>query len=468
MIKKNDEVVVKIESIGAEGEGIGRIDGYALFVKDAVVGDLVRVKIMKAKKHYAYARLMELIEPSKHRVEPKCPIAKQCGGCQVQQISYEKQLEYKQDKVKNCLTRIGKFDVWDESVGQITVEQNAIIMEPIIGMDNPFHYRNKAQFPVGVDKDGNLVTGFYASRTHSIVHTEHCYIQNSVNDLILDIVLEFMREFEIEAYNEEYHRGLVRHILTRVGYVTKEVMVCLIVNGSKLPNSDILVERLQSVEGITSICLNINQEKTNVILGDQVRCLWGQPYITDYIGEVKYRISPLSFYQVNPIQTKRLYEQALEYASLDKDEIVWDLYCGIGTISLFLAKAAKEVYGVEIVPQAIEDARVNAKINGIENAAFYVGAAEDVMPKLFAKEHMKADVIVVDPPRKGCEISLLDTVIGMEPKRVVYVSCDPATLARDLRYLSDRGYQVKRVRPVDMFPHSMHVETVVLMSRVDK
>lgn len=470
MVQKNQEFIVTIEAMGSEGEGIGRIDGYALFVKDAIVGDEVKVKVMKAKKNYAYARVMELITPSPDRITPPCTIARQCGGCQIQHMHYDKQLSYKHEKVKNCLERIGGFQVVEEgkeeSSKDMNLERKIVHMEAPIGMEDPYYYRNKAQFPVGRNKEGNVVTGFYAARTHSIIETKECFIQAKENDLLLQIVRDFIEEFNITTYNEETHQGLVRHVLTRVGYVTKEIMVCVIINGDKLPHGEELVKRLTEIPHMTSICLNVNKEKTNVILGRTCKTLWGQSYITDYIGEVKFQISPLSFYQVNPVQTKRLYSEALEYAGLTGEEIVWDMYCGIGTISLFLAKKAKEVYGVEIVPQAIEDAKRNACINGITNAKFYVGAAEEVVPELYEKEGLRADVVVVDPPRKGCDETLLNTIVKMAPKRVVYVSCDPATLARDLKYLVEHGFEVEKARAVDMFPNSVHVETVCCLNRV--
>lgn len=453
-LKKNDIIKIEIEDMGSEGEGIGHVNGYALFVKDTIPGDVAEIKIMKMKKSYGYARLMNLIHPSAFRIEPKCPIARQCGGCQIQHMDYKEQLRYKENKVKNCLTRIGKFD-------QDYVES---IMEPVIGMEDPFYYRNKAQFPVGRDKEGNVVIGFYAGRTHSIMDTTHCYIQAEANEEIIKRVKAFIEKYNITTYNEENHTGLVRHILTRVGFTTGEIMVCLIINGDDLPHRKEFIEDLIGIRGMTSISINVNKGKTNVILGDKVKTLWGQPYITDYIGDVKYQISPLSFYQVNPVQTKILYETALDYAGLQGNEVVWDLYCGIGTISLFLARRAKKVYGVEIIPEAIEDARTNAKINGIHNAEFFVGAAEDVLPKKYKEDHIHGDVVVVDPPRKGCDESLLNTIIKMSPKRIVYVSCDPGTLARDLRYLSENGYELKRVRPVDQFGHSTHVESIILMT----
>lgn len=454
-MEKNTEAVILIEDISSSGEGIGHFHGLALFVKDTVTGDKVRVRIMKMKKNYGFARLLEIIEPSPHRVEARCPVAKQCGGCQLQHCSYDQQLVYKEEKIKNCLSRIGKIENYT--------------MEPIIGMDNPFYYRNKAQFPVGRDKDGRIVMGFYAGRTHSIIDTSHCYIQAPVNEEILKVVRSFMEEYKIAPYEEESHTGLVRHVLTRVGFATGEIMVCLVLNGRKLFAHEILVDRLKEIEGMTGIVLNVNEDRTNVILGQEIICLWGQEYITDYIGDIKYEISPLSFYQVNPVQTKKLYETALSYAGLTGEEIVWDLYCGIGTISLFLARNAKQVYGVEIVPEAIEDAKRNAAINGITNAEFFEGAAEKVLPEKYKESGgaMKADVIVIDPPRKGCDGELLDTIVKMEPLKVVYISCDPATLARDLRVLEDGGFKVVRVRGCDMFGETTHTECCVLLQRAD-
>lgn len=449
--KKNDVLTVEIEDIGHDGAGIGKVDGYTLFVKDAVIGDVVEVKVMKAKKNYGYAKLLKIITPSASRVEPLCPYAKQCGGCQIQMMSYEEQLRFKENKVRNNLKRIGGFE--------------EIPMEPILGMKNPFYYRNKAQFPVGYDKEGNLITGFYAGRTHSIINNRRCYLGVSENELVLNQVLDWMERNHISAYEEESGKGLIRHVLIRYGFTTKEVMVCLVVNGAGIPAKEDLIEGLRTIPGMTSITISSNTKQTNVIMGEKITLLWGQTYITDFIGNIQYQISPLSFYQVNPAQTKRLYETALEYAGLSGDETVWDLYCGIGTISLFLAQRAKQVYGVEIIPAAIEDAKRNARLNQIENAQFFVGKAEEVLPEKYEKEQIYADVIVVDPPRKGCEESVLDTMVQMEPKRIVYVSCDSATLARDLKYLCERGYEMKKVKAIDQFPQTEHVETVVLLSR---
>ena len=448
--RKNDIVTLKIEDCGIDGEGIGKADGFTVFVKDAVIGDTVRAKIMKAKKNYGYGRLEEIITPSPDRVEPKCQFARQCGGCQLQALSYEKQLEFKTSKVRGHLERIGGF--------------TDIPMEKILGMDQPFHYRNKAQFPVGKSKDGRIITGFYAGRTHSIIENRDCALGVTRNKEVLDRVIAHMEKFHIQPYDENTGKGLVRHVLIRYGFFTDEMMVCLIINGEKLPGEEALVKSLRQIPEAVSVMVNVNKKRNNVILGEKVRLLWGQPYITDKIGEISYQISPLSFFQVNPYQTGRLYGKALEYAQLSGNETVWDLYCGIGTISLFLAQKAKMVRGVEIIPAAIENAKENARLNGFDNTEFFVGKAEEVLPEQFARTGERADVIVVDPPRKGCDETLLSTIIKMQPDRVVYVSCDSATLARDLKYLCERGYELKKVCPVDMFPNTVSVETVVLLS----
>ena len=378
-------------------------------------------------------------------------LARQCGGCQLQALSYEQQLKFKEKKVRGHLERIGGFKDFP--------------METIMGMDEPYHYRNKAQFPVGKNKDGKIITGFYAGRTHSIIENRDCILGVKQNKDVLDCVIGHMEKYHIQPYDETTGKGLVRHIMIRYGFHTDQIMVCLILNGDKLPAEKALVESLCEIPGMTSITINVNKKRNNVILGNQLRLLWGQSYITDSIGNVSYQISPLSFFQVNPIQTEKLYGKALEYAGLTGNETVWDLYCGIGTISLFLAQRAKFVRGVEIVPQAIDNARENAKINGIENVEFFVGKAEEVLPREYDKNGIYADVIVVDPPRKGCDEALLNTILKMKPERVVYLSCDSATLARDLKILCAEEYELKRVSTTDMFPQSTHVETVVLLSQ---
>lgn len=462
-LKKDDCVTLAIKDIGTGGEGIGSVDGYTLFVKDAIIGDVIEAKVIKAKKNYGYGRLIKIITPSEDRVEPKCPVARQCGGCQIQEMSYEAQLRYKEKLVRDNLERIGGLTDFE--------------IYPVIGMDEPYHYRNKAQYPVGRDKNGKLVMGFYAGRTHYIIDNTDCCIGAEVNKDILAAVRQYMEENNVSAYDEESHKGLVRHILIRTGFHTGQIMVCIIINGSSLPEANKLISRLESINGMTSIMININRDKTNVILGQQCKTLWGKSYIEDSICGITYQISPLSFFQVNPMQTEKLYKKAMEYADLKGNETVWDLYCGIGTISLFLASKAKKVYGVEIVPQAIEDARSNAARNNIANAEFFVGKAEEVVPEFYEKMKERAaqgneeaqrsitpDVVVVDPPRKGCDETLLETMVKMSPKRIVYVSCDSATLARDLKYLSAKGYKVEKVQPVDQFGHTVCVECVVRLS----
>lgn len=448
--KKNEVFTVKIEDLGESGEGIGKTDGYIWFIKDTVIGDVVEAKVMKIKKSYGYARLEKILIASEARVSPPCPVARKCGGCQLQAMSYKEQLRFKERKIYNNLTRIGGLD--------------QVPMEPIIGMDHPWHYRNKAQFPWGVNKEGKIITGFYAGGSHTIIENENCLIGIQQNQRILEKIRSYMEQFKVQPYDEIMHKGLVRHTLIRAGFKTGEIMVCLILNGNKLPHSEELVKSLLEVEGMTSISINVNREKTNVIMGKKIENLYGSGYITDYIGDIRYRISPLSFYQVNPVQTENLYKTALEFAGITGGDTVWDLYCGIGTISLFLAQKAKKVYGIEIIPEAICDARENAKLNGINNVEFFVGKAEEVLPEQYEKRHIHADVVVVDPPRKGCDKICLDTIIKMEPKRMVYISCDSATLARDIKYLTERGFAVQKVRGCDMFPQSGHCEVVIVMT----
>ena len=472
---KNQIIHTEITDIGTDGEGIGKIDSFTFFIKDAVIGDIIEAKVMKAKKNYAYARLEKVISPSPFRVEPKCAFARNCGGCQIQTMSYDKQLEFKESKIRNNLIRIGGFE--PEFVDSV--------MEPIVGMEEPFRYRNKAQYPIGTDKDGQPIAGFYAGRTHSIIANTDCYLGVEENKEILEIMLDYMKKNHVTAYDETNGQGLVRHVLIRKGFTSSEIMVCLVINkkgkskGEEfLPAQEKLVEDLKAVHGMTSISVSINTENTNVIMGKEVHTIWGKDTISDTIHVrdtengfaltdkgITFAISPLSFYQVNPGQTEKLYSLALGYAGLTGNETVWDLYCGIGTISLFLASRAKQVYGVEIVPQAIEDAKKNAENNGIRNAEFFVGKAEEVLPQKYEEEGIFADIIVVDPPRKGCDSACLETMLKMQPKRIVYVSCDSATLARDLKILCDGGYKLKKVRGVDQFGHTVHVETVALLTK---
>ena len=489
-MKKNDIFELEITDMGTDGEGIGHYDGMTFFVKDALIGDVITARATKLKKNYGYARVEEIKTPSTFRVEPQCELHKRCGGCQIQALSYEKQLEFKNNKVRNNLMRIGGFS-------EAKLDSK---MQPPVGADNPYRYRNKAQFPVGYDRDGNIVTGFYASRSHNIIPVEDCRLGVPQNKEILDIIKEWMNECGITPYDENTQKGLVRHVLIRYGFTSKQIMVCLVINGDSLEEkrrggnaADILCERLSKIDGMTSISYNINKENTNVILGKKTVCIWGRPYIEDTIHllsypdftpqgtGITYQISPQSFYQVNPKQTEKLYSTALAFAGLTGNENVWDLYCGIGTISLFLSQKAKQVYGVEIVPQAIEDAKNNAKLNGITNAQFFVGKAEEVLPQFYENakktenitddtkttgrtDMLRPDVIVVDPPRKGCDEKCLDTMLAMSPERIVYVSCDSATLARDLKILCEEKYELMKWQAFDQFSHTTHVETVVLLS----
>ena len=540
-MKKNDIFELEITDMGTDGEGIGHYDGMTFFVKDALIGDVITARVTKLKKNYGYARVEEIKTPSTFRIEPKCALHKRCGGCQIQALSYEKQLEFKNDKVRNNLMRIGGF----------SEDELSAKMAPPVGIDDPYRYRNKAQFPVGRDKDGNIITGFYASRSHNIIPVDDCMLGVPVNKEILDIIKAWMNEYGIEPYDEVSRTGLVRHVLIRYGFTSKQIMVCLVINGDGLDSkrrgenvnvscvasgkitdkrdrdrasynkandskasdsrynaTDTLCERLSKIDGMTSISYNINKENTNVILGKKTVCIWGRSYIEDTIHllsypdftpqgtGITYQISPQSFYQVNPKQTEKLYSTALEFAGLTGKESVWDLYCGIGTISLFLSQRAKKVYGVEIVPQAIDDAKNNAKINGITNAEFFVGKAEEVLPEFYANakkstntlnisinkesetiqpetgvakqtdeaDMLTPDVIVIDPPRKGCDEKCLDTMLKMEPQRIVYVSCDSATLARDLKILCEEKYELVKWQAFDQFSHTGPIETIVKLS----
>lgn len=500
MFYKNQEVEVTIEDMSVNGEGIGHAYGMTLFVKGAVVGDEIIAGITKVKKNLCYARVVKIVTPSAHRCSVVCSKAKPCGGCQLQALSYDKQLELKSNHVRSNLIRIGGFE-------EAYVDG---VMESIIGMDEPYYYRNKLQMPVGIDKNGDVVMGFYLSHSHDIVPIDKCYLSHPVIDNVISIVREWIASEKVSIYQDG--QGVLRHILIRYGFHTKEIMVCLIGNvkldkensdkankaGSQDVNKkakngdqaffsklDLLVDELQVVEGMTSIVLNSNCKNTNVILGDETAVIWGSETITDYIGDKAFNISAKSFYQVNPIQTKKLYDKVAEYAGLTGSENVWDLYCGIGTIGIYLSDKASSVFGVEVVPQAIEDAINNAGINNIDNVQFVTGKVEDIIRNIrwsdstgvykcdshesIAEEITvsKPDIIVVDPPRKGCDSECINAILELKPKKVVYVSCNPSTLARDLQKLCESEYKLSKVTPVDMFPQTGHVETVVLMSRVE-
>ena len=453
-LKKNDYIDLTIENLSHDGHGIGRHEGMAVFVKGALPGEKIKAKIIKIMKNYAIGRLEEIYEEASERVEPVCPIYGRCGGCQLQHLSYQAQLDFKRQQVIDNIERIGKLE--------------KVRVNPTLGMAEAYYYRNKAQIPVGADETGRLVSGFYAARSHAIIPFDQCYIQDRAHNELVGQIREILEQNKISAYDEVSHQGLIRHIILRRGRVTGEIMVTLVINGKVLPQSQTISQAICKVSpNIKSIVVNYNRAKTNTIFGRETETLFGEDTISDYIGDLIFKISARSFYQVNPIQTEVLYKKALEYANLTGTETVIDAYSGIGTISLFLARSAAKVYGVEVVAEAVADAKINAEINQIENIEFIQAKAEVWLPQAYAKG-IRADVIVVDPPRKGCDQELLDAMLGMQPERIVYVSCNPSTLARDLAILSAGGYQVQEVQPVDMFPMTAHVETVVLMSRVDK
>lgn len=543
-VNKNDEVMLDIIGMTHEGEGVGRVEGFTLFVSGALPGEKVRAKVLKTKKQYGYAKLLELVQPSSDRIAPPCSIYDQCGGCQLQHMDYTAQLAWKRQLVVDNLQRIGKLQVAgapvrgagagngsadtasglaadsplrtgnalaaaagngsgsanaegaleaatggvgmagasavtgagtgenagesanaNESTARSLSPTEGIIVRPTLGMDGPWRYRNKAQVPIGVT-EGGLVGGFYARGSHRIVDMDTCLIQHEHNDDVVAAVKAVGRGLGISAFNEETGRGLLRHVVVKKAFRTGEMMLVLVTNGRDIPHLDAWLGSIrEQLPDVVSICQNVNTQRTNVIFGNETRVLWGRDVIYDYIGDVQFAISARSFYQVNPAQTEVLYGKTVEYAGLTGNETVIDAYCGIGTISLFLAQHAAKVYGVEIVPEAIEDARANARLNGMKNVVFEVGASEDVIPN-WKEQGVTPDVIVVDPPRKGCDPRLLDTILAMKPERVVYVSCNPSTLARDLRVLEDGGYKTVEVTPVDMFPWTVHVECVARLIRM--
>ncbi|MGV1066515.1 23S rRNA (uracil(1939)-C(5))-methyltransferase RlmD [Clostridium perfringens] len=452
MVEKNKEYIFDIISQGYEGEGIAKIDNkYPIFIEGALKGEKVKVRIVKVNKNFAYGKLMEVLEASEERVNPPCAIYKRCGGCKLQHASYKAQLDFKWDRVKDCVSKIGKLDP-------------TIVKYPL-GMENPWRYRNKVQLPIGLI-NGEVKIGFFAPRSHDIIDMESCLIQDEIGDKVVKLTREWIEKFNIRPYNvdgEYDEKGIVRHIMIRRGFTTNEVMIVLVTNGENLPHKEEFVDLMvKNIPGIKSVIQNINSKKTNVILGLESKTLWGEDTISDYIGDFRFNISPLSFFQVNPIQTEVLYGKALEYANLTGNEEVFDAYCGTGTITLFLSQKAKKVYGVEIIPQAIDNAWINARENKVENVEFFVGESEVVIPDLINKG-VKADVVVVDPPRKGCDKKLLDAITNIDAKKIVYVSCDPSTLGRDLQVLEENGYKTLEVQPVDMFPNTAHIENVALL-----
>lgn len=452
MFRKNDEFECEIVANGVGGEGICKIDGFTVFVPDTVKGDKIKGKILKVKSGYAFGKATEILSSSPFRQTPACDKALSCGGCDVSCMSYDYQLELKRNIVHDALKRIGGIDLQPEKT---------------VGMDQPYFYRNKMQFPVGKNKEGKTAYGFYAKRSHNIISAEACVTGKKYCKPIMDCIIKFMDEKGILPYDEQTHKGIVRHVFLRDSAFAGEIMVVIVINAENLPYADELVKRLKNIEkNISGILLNINREKTNLILGEKNVVLYGKDYIIDRIGNLEFKISPHSFFQINSVQTEKLYNLALEATGDIKDSTVFDLYCGTGTIGLFMAQKAKKVYGIEIVEEAVKNAKENADRNGIENACFYSGAVEDIIEDLY-NEGVRADVVVLDPPRKGSDGKTLDIIKKMNPSKIVYVSCDPATLARDLKYLTEGGFEVKKVVPVDMFPQTRHVESVALAVRAE-
>ena len=457
--KKNDIIVLQISDLGTEGEGIGKIDGFPFFVKGAMPGDEIEAGITKLKKNYGYARPVRMIKASEDRVQAQCPVFGRCGGCRIMHMSYPAQLVYKEKKVVENLIRIGGFDR-DELSGK---------KDSILGMQDPFRYRNKAVYPVARGKDGHICAGFFAARTHEVIECDDCLIGAVENADIIKRILDWMEEYDIEPYDEVNRKGLIRHIFIRKAFATGQMQVCLVSTKQKLPHRE---ELLKTLSDITSVWLNINDENTNVIFGKKTELLSGKEYIEDILLGIRFRISPLSFYQVNPTQTHKLYGAALDYADLKGGEYVWDICCGIGTITLAAADRLRKtgkggrVLGLEIVPEAIENAKENAGLNGLDNVEFVCAPAEDYLPERIKSGAEHPDVIIVDPPRAGLERPAIDAILTVSPAKIVYVSCDPATLARDLRLLADGGYCIEHFRACDMFAQTAHVETVVLLSRV--
>ena len=448
LVEKNKEYIVDIIDNGFEGEGIAKINGFTIFIPNAIKGEKVKILIVKVLKSHAFGKALEIIKPSKYRKTSDCETYKRCGGCDLRHIEYKETLKMKQNAVQSLVNKTLK---------------NKIEVDETVGMEDPLFYRNKAQYPVGLDKEGNPVIGVFANRTHEIIPIKECLIQNKESQKLAKFVLEFIKKNRISIYNEKTRKGLIRHIVTKVGIKTNEVMLVLVINGREIPKEDELVkEVLEKFPNVKSIVKNINTKNTNVIMGKENINLYGNGYIRDILGDYEFKISPLSFYQVNPIQAERLYNIGVEAANISKDDIVFDLYCGIGTISLFMSKYAKKVYGIEIVEDAVKDAKENAKINNIDNTEFIAGDVEVILDDLINNEKVIPDVVMIDPPRKGLDNKSIENILKVSPKKLVYISCNPATLVRDLAKLEDK-YEIKMIRPVDMFPFSKHTECVVLL-----
>ena len=448
IVEKNKECIVDIIDNGFEGEGIAKIENFTIFIPNTIKGEKVKILIVKVLKSYAYGKLLEIIEKSKSRVETDCETYKRCGGCDLRHIEYRKTLEMKQNAIQSLVNKTLK---------------NKIKVEETLGMEKPYFYRNKAQYPVGINKENVPVIGVFANRTHEIIPIEECLIQNKESQKVAKFVLEFIKENNISVYNEKTRKGLIRHIVTKIGIKTNELMLILVINGKEIPNENKLVkEVLEKFPNVKTIVKNINTNNTNVIMGKENINLYGNGYIEDILGEFKFKISPLSFYQVNPIQAEKLYNIGVEVANISKEDVVFDLYCGIGTISIFMAKYAKKVYGIEIVEEAIKDAKENAKINDIKNCEFIAGDVEKVLDDLINNKKIIPDIIMIDPPRKGLDNKSVENILKILPKKIVYISCNPASLVRDLAKLEEK-YEINKIKPVDMFPYSKHVEVCALL-----
>lgn len=453
MIKKNDEIIVDIVDNGFQGEGIAKVDGLIIFIPNAIKNEKIKIKILKVNSHQAYGKILEIIEKDSSRIQPDCQTYNKCGGCAMRHMTYDKTIDMKKNSVYNTLKK---------ALGR------EVIINDILTMDKPYFYRNKLQYPIGVGDDGKPTMGVFQERTHKIIPTKNCLIQDKLSQQIANDIYKFIKDNNIEVYNERTLKGSIRHIIIRVGKKTGKIMVILVSNERKIKNEDKLVQTLtEKYKEIETIVKNINSKNTNVILGynEETTILYGKGYIEDYLGDYKFKISPMSFYQVNPIQTEKLYSKAIEYAQMDNNEsTIFDLYCGIGTIGIFASQKAKKIYGIETVKEAIKDARENAKLNNIQNAEYFVGDVENKLPELIKEKNIKADVIFVDPPRKGCDKTALETIIKISPNKVVYVSCNPATLGRDLKILEEE-YDINKIAICDMFPFTHHIECIVLLEK---
>ena len=447
-VEKNKEYVVEIIDNGFEGEGIAKIDGYTIFVPNAIKGEKVKILIVKVLSSHAFGKIIEVIEASKYRVESDCSTYKRCGGCNLRHIKYEKTLEMKQNAVQSLVNK---------------TLNNKIKVSKVVGMENPFYYRNKAQYPVGLDKNGNPVIGVFANRTHEIIQMQDCKIQHKESEKIAKYIFDLWNKEKLSIYNETTGKGLLRHIVIKIGFKTNEIMCILVINGKDIPNEvQIIRTIINEFPNVKTIVKNINTKNTNVILGKENINIYGDGTISDKLGNLVFKISPLSFYQVNPVQTEKLYSIGVEAAKITNDDVVFDLYCGIGTISLFMAQYAKKVYGVEIVEQAVEMAKENAKINGIDNVDFFAGDVEHVLDDLINRKKIIPDVVMIDPPRKGLDKKSIQNLLSVAPKRLVYISCNPATLVRDLASFEDK-YEIKSITPVDMFPFTSSIESVAVL-----